>query len=93
MKTEEHHRFHGVDESAPETVRRVVGERVQEPYSMQPLDRSLTVFEPRAESRLYRVTRLDGRPVIYGYPETAKAPAYKVNPFLVFARDAYRILF
>lgn len=93
LKSEEHHRFHGVDESSPETVKRVVSQRVQGPYTMQPLDRSGTVFEPCHDGRLYRVTRLDGRPVIHGYPTSAPGPAYSVNPFLVFVRDGYRILF
>ncbi|NUQ73911.1 MAG: hypothetical protein HUU21_10165 [Polyangiaceae bacterium] len=93
LKAEEHHRFHDVDESSPATVRRVVGQRVQEPYAMQPLDREITVFEPAAGGRLHRVTRLDGRPVILGYPAAAKAPVYSMNPFLVFTGDSYRILF
>jgi hypothetical protein len=93
LKTEEHHRFHGVDESAPGTVRRVVGQRVQEPYAMQPLDKSLTVFEPCFDGRLHRVTRTDGRPLIHGAPAAAGAPVYSMNPFLVFVRDSYRILF
>lgn len=93
LKTEEHHRFHGVQASAPETVRRLVAERVKEPYWMQPLDRDQLFFEPCADGRLHRVTRRDGNPVIYGYPATAKAPAYKINPFLILMGDGYRILF
>jgi len=92
-KSDEHHRFHGVDESDPETVRRTVNERVKEPYWMAPLDRTLTIFEPCADGRLHRVTRLDGRPVIFGYPATAKAPVYAMNPFLILTRDGYRLLF
>lgn len=92
-KSDEHHRFHGVEESAPSTVQKVVGERVKEPYWMLPLDRDLTIFEPAADGRLYRVTRLDGRPVIFGYPATAKAPVYAMHPFLILTRDGYRILF
>lgn len=92
-KSDEHHRFHGVDESAPGTVSRVVHERVKEPYWMLPLDRDLTIFEPCADGRLHRVLRLDGRPVIYGYPATAKAPVYSMNPFLILTQTGYRILF
>jgi hypothetical protein len=93
FKTDEHHRFHGVQESAPETVQKLAAERVKEPYAMQKLDRDITIFEPHAEGRVYRVRRLDGRPVIYGYPATAKEPVYTVNPLLVFSGDRYRILF
>lgn len=93
FKTDEHHRFHDVEESAPETVQKLAAERVKEPYAMQKLDRDITIFEPHAEGRVYRVRRLDGRPVIYGYPITAKEPVYNINPLLVFAGDRYRILF
>lgn len=93
LKSEEHHRFHGAAASSPETLSRVVSERVQEPYVMQPLDRSQTVFEPCADGRMHRVRRLDGRPVIHGYPAGARAPVYSLSPFIVFVGDGYRLLF
>jgi len=93
LKTEEHHRFHDVKESAPETVRGLVEKRVKEPYWMLPLERDLTIFEPCADGKVYRVQRIDGKPVIYGYPATAKAPAYKINPFLVLVGNGYQLLF
>ena len=94
LRASEWHRYYEAEISKPEVVRKLVDDSVPGTYNMMPLDQALTRFEPCAGGRMYKVSRTDGRPLIYGKCTTGDVkPCTLDAPFIVWNDNRYRIFF
>ncbi len=93
FRAREYFRLNQASEGGPEKLRSDTANRITAPYTMVPLERNVTKFEPCAGGRLVSVSRVDGAPLIAGeLPGPEKSGFQIQRVFLVLSDGRYRIL-